>query len=332
MYDAARRKALRAWDNTKDAYHGLKLPFERLPDMEDVIDAFPIPDIPLNFPNISAENLKCEAILGEINQLRRQINTLIRGPMQLLNQIDSAYANLLQNLDKFESSIGDLLKSIDPPNLSIMELYNAFSNMYDQCPFFADSGALDGVLEAFENVANLAEMTTPAFKNALIDDALFQIKEAVFGIGRNALSGTLDSLIKDNVGSISDLQNAYRELLESTGVNAALDYLWMLEKCIKAMCNVGDKFVSTVDQYKKELRLDKKDGSLIDKDKISKKVKELPEGLDLDTQISKAEGAVKSVESSIQKLKDPEFFNIKPESVSEFFNNAASIVKPKILA
>lgn len=305
------------WEAASERFNPLQFKYDLLPSAESFKEYFNIPEIPDSFPNINPQNFVCETLLGELNGMRRKIDELIQGPMKLMNQIDRMYRSVLYDLDSFESSLGDLLKSVNPPNLNLTDLHNSFLNMYNSCPFISDSGILDGVLESFEDIAGLSEMTTPAFKNQLIDSALEQVKDQLFGFQNNAFSSTLDKFITDNVGSIADLQRKYVALLEASGVYDLLDQLYMLEQCLHSMCALGDRFVATADRYRSELGISNdptKDSDFLNTERMKR---QLGDGWDnVKHKVAPLKSRIKSIDSSIQKVKSKDFVSL---DVGDFF-------------
>ena len=331
-----------------EGFNALKLEVQKLPAAASAI--IDIPEIPLSIPDIDIENFVCESMLGEINSMRRKIDNLIKAPIRIMNQIDSLYYQALRDLDRFESDIGNLLKAVNPPDLNLTELYNSFLNMQANCPFIADSGMLDGMMSAFEDIASLSEMTTEAFKNQLIDDALAQVKQHLFGVSHNAFSSTLDKFVKENVGSIADLQRKYVDMLRAAGVYELLDALYMLEQCINSMCQIADRFESTAQRYREQLGISgdpSKDKDFFDRDRVKERfdrlmrrdnaqIMQLEGGSDLiaasqtdpwaaiEHKIPALQAKISEIDSAIQKVKDPEFITLS--GTGEFFDNIKTII------
>ena len=203
------------------------------------------------------EDLICENLISSINDTRKTINDVIRGPLKMISKMESKYYQILRDVDSMESSLIGLLKSVDGPNLNIADLYNAYNNLANSCVFESTLGNMTGILEAFEDIKNLADMTTPEFKNQLIDDLIGMIKEDLLGVANQSAGKILDDLIQDNVGSFAQLRQKYNDMLKASGVYKLLDLLYELEMCLAESCraykNLKRESLNTYDRYKEQL-------------------------------------------------------------------------------
>ena len=283
-----------------------------------------------NFPDFldSIESIVCEDLIANLNQIRRTIDDAIRGPLRLLNKIEDKYFQILRDIDNLESSLIDLIKSLEGPNLNIGNLFNAYKNLAESCLFYNNLGQLDGILKAFEDIKNLADMTTPEFKDQLIDELVSQLKEKLLGTGNKSMGKILDDLIKDNVGSISQLKEMYRDMLAGAGVFDLLDHLAWLESCIRESCaaykGLKGALEDTSKRYRDELGIPDDPNEPFDP--LGKRWNNIKNRfgenwVDVEQKYGKLVSHTTELEEGIVRLKDnPDFFTI--DGVSEFFMEA----------
>ena len=285
-----------------------------------------------HFPNIDATSFVCETMYGNYRDLNRQLKNVISGPLRVIGKMEAEYNKLLMMLGAYESSLLGMLKSVDPPNLNIRDLFNSFSNMYSNCPFFASTGALDGMMQTLHDIKTLTDMTDPSFKNMLIDKGMKQLIEAVTGTSANSFTGALDSIVSDKVGRVSDLRRIYINMLQSTGVLGLLEQLNMIEDCLESICQLGKSFERTYDRYKKELGIPDNPDDPIDPLNINK-MKDRFGGRwdDVKENHERLQEYGREWTSSIDKITDPEFIGISDFTPENFAKELATFELPGII-
>lgn len=324
----ALRTHLESWDPLPGQYHpdgfdaaGKFLKENFLPESIQSME-FPTLD---SFPAFGAdvESLICENLISAINDTRRTINDVIRGPLKLINKMENKYFEILRDVDNLESSLINMLKSVDPPNLNITDLFNAYTDLANSCLFASTLGNMDGILQAFEDIANLAEMTTPAYKNQLIDELIGMIKEDILGVSNSSAGKILDDLINDNIGNFGQLRDMYNNMLKAAGVFDLLDNLKFLEQCIAESCRayrgLKSAAVGTYDRYIEELGISTDPDKPADPLNMERMKKRFGESWkDVKDKASSLNRHTEDLSNGLQKIKDrPKTVVI--EGLDEFF-------------